>query len=248
MNEWASLTGREFEETPKDVAILPVGSLERHGDHLPLGTDILAPEWIARQVASKLREHGVSALVMPTVPYGSSRILAKFPGTVSVDDSAFREYVKSVLKEALRNGFKLVLVVNGHGGNTSLLREAARDAAYSTNGAVLLINWWTDVAQDKRKSLFPEETLGHAGADETAVMMAISPDLVKMEYLKKNPVKYPALRLYCRKYEEEILFPEALSGDPSAASPEKGKELLTAVVDGITDSVLRALKLIQECG
>jgi len=248
VNEWVSLTGREFEETPKDVAILPVGSLERHGDHLPLGTDILAPEWIARQVASKLREHGVSALVMPTVPYGSSRILAKFPGTVSADDSAFREYVKSVLKEALRNGFKLVLVVNGHGGNTSLLREAARDAAYSTNGAVLLINWWTDVAQDKRKSLFPEETLGHAGADETAVMMAISPDLVKMEYLKKNPVKYPALRLYCRKYEEEILFPEALSGDPSAASPEKGKELLTAVVDGITDSVLRALKLIQECG
>ncbi len=242
MRDWLRLTGPDFERLNKRLAVLPVGSVERHGDHLPLGTDVLIPEWIAREVVKRIE----GAILLPTIPYGSSKTLSRFPGTIDVNADAFRKYVESVLVEIARNGFKVILIINGHGGNTTALQFAAKEAAFRTNAAIVVINWWLDVAQDRRLELFPKESWGHAGADETAAMMHIAPETVRMELARSNPKPYPKVRLYYRRFEEEVLFPIPLTGIPKEATPEKGKEFLEAVVDEIVRIANDVIEKVSE--
>ncbi|MEM1931094.1 MAG: creatininase family protein [Sulfolobales archaeon] len=118
------MSGRVFDSQSKTVAILPVGSVERHGDHLPLGTDGIEAEAVALFVADRIGAH-----VFPPIWYGSSLSLKRFSGTIDVEAQAFYSYVKSVIREILRNGYIPALVVNGHGGNSYILREVARELA-----------------------------------------------------------------------------------------------------------------------
>ncbi len=241
MIEWARITGPQFEELPKDIAILPVGNIERHGDHLPLGADLMAPEWISREVAKRLG----NAVLLPPIPYGSSKAMREFPGTIDIDSNAFREYVKSVMKEVIRNGFKLLVIINGHGGNTLPLQSAAREATYEVGGSILIINWWSDVAKDKRKELFPESSWGHGGADETSAIMFIAPECVDLSKAKSNPIPYPRMRFYSRDYEVKVLFPNAVTGDPLKSSREKGREFLESVVNEVIETIKKAEELIK---
>jgi len=242
LSDWMRLTGPDFERAVKKIAILPIGSVERHGDHLPLGTDVIIPQWIAERVAQRVE----GALLLPPIPYGSSKTLSRFPGTIDVDADAFRRYVESVLVEIARNGFKAILIINGHGGNTTALQFAAKEAAFRTDAAIVVINWWSDVAQDKRLELFPKESWGHAGADETAAVMHIAPDTVRMEFARDNPKLYPTIRLYYRRFEEEELFPVPLTGIPKEASPERGREFLKAVVEEIVRIANDVIKKVEE--
>jgi len=230
---WAELTGKEFESIAKDVAILPVGAIERHGDHLPLGTDSIIPEWIANEVSKRLE----NSIVLPTIYYGSTLSLSSFPGTIDTGDEAFKNYVKAIMYQIFKNGFKILVVINGHGGNTNALSLASKEVSYGTDKTIIIVDWWSDVAQDERSKLF--KFPGHAGEDETSVMLAIRPELVKLEYTKKNIVSYPKFRIYSRKVDQ-ILYPEAVSGDPSFAEREKGKIFLDAVVNEIVKIVNEA--------
>jgi len=239
--KWDELVGKDFESLEKVVAILPVGSVERHGDHLPLGTDTIVPKWIAERVAEKLG----NAVVMPPIYYGSCKALSKFSGTIDVRSDVLKEYVAEVMRSVFKNGFKLLVIINGHGGNTLPLSMAARDVTYETNGTVLVINWWTHVAQDVRKELF--SAVGHGGDDETSAVLAVAPELVKMEYAVPNPKPYLSIkgRLYS-KVIDEYIFTLPLNGDPRLGSADKGKRFLEAVVNEIVDVIKEVLKYITK--
>ncbi len=233
---WGELTGKAFEETKKEIAILPVGTVESHGGHLPLGTDYIIPEYLAARVSEAF---GGGAVVMPTIPYGVSTSLAHIPGTIDVGYDAFMAYVEAVLREVARNGFKAALIINGHGGNTRALHVVAKKVAFETGIKVGVVDWWRDVAQDVRERLFTAP--GHAGEDETAAMLAIRPDLVDMGSAEAGP-SYSRVRVkfYDREATRE-LFAKGVTGDPRRADAERGREFLNAVVREIVEGVREAL-------
>lgn len=233
---WGELTGKAFDSVRKEVAVLPVGSVERHGNHLPLGTDYIIPEYLARRVAEAL---GEGAVVMPTVHYGVSTSLAHLPGTIDVGYVAFMAYVEAVLREAARNGFRAVLIINGHGGNTRALHIVAKRVAFDTGVKVGVVDWWRDVAQEVRERLFTAP--GHAGEDETAAVLAVRPELVDIGSAEGGP-SYSRVRVrFYDRDETRELFAKGVTGDPRRADAGRGREFLDAVVKEIVEGVREAL-------
>jgi len=235
MKLW-EVSGPAFEKHPKAVAILPVGSIERHGNHLPLGTDTM----VVMYLAERLRER-LDVLVLPPIWYGSCRGLKDFPGTFDIEPNVLYNYVLNVMVEAARNGIHMLVTLNGHGGNTEILGVAAREAAFRTEMHVILLNWWSDLGIQAQKELF--EAPGHAGEDETSVMLAIAPDTVKMSRAMDHVVTYPSMKIYSKKVER-LIYPDALSGSATKASPEKGKSWLDTALDDLVRIIREAAKLL----
>lgn len=153
------------------TVLLPIGILEAHGASA-LGTDILIPERLAERVAEK-----VGALIAPTIPYGVPGSLGGYPGTVGVHPEVFADYVADVLHGLAGAGFRQAFLLNGHGGNNDALREVAREAWQGSRLAVAIIHWWIECA-DLTREVYGGAG-GHGAADETGLMLAISPDLVE---------------------------------------------------------------------
>ncbi len=147
-----------------DTVILPVGSTEQHGPHCPLGTDHITAEVVALAVGER-----TNLPVLPVVAVGVSSHHRQFPGTLWASPSVFREYVKAIILSASSHGPRKFIVVNGHGGNTASLREVAEDLRSDVDVFVAVAN------------AFPSKLDGHAGEDETSVMLHLRPELVKME-------------------------------------------------------------------
>ncbi len=156
-----------------DTVLLPVGTMEAHGV-IPIGTDILIPEAMAERVAAE-----VDLLVAPTIPYGITHSLYGHPGGVNIAGEVFKAYVYDVVASLARTGFEKIIVLNGHGGQISELKDALYDANRNLGVKTLLINWWFDTDEERRKHLGREG--GHAASDETAPIMAIDPSLVRRD-------------------------------------------------------------------
>ncbi|MBM5804450.1 MAG: creatininase family protein [Candidatus Verstraetearchaeota archaeon] len=230
------ITGSRFDGADKSVALLPVGSVERHGEHLPLGTDGTIPAHIAERAGGLLK-----CLVLPVVWYGSCKAVRGFPGTFDIDSEALYRYVYSIMVEAHRNGVRLLVVVNGHGGNTTPISMAAREVSSSSDLAVVVLDWWKELGTEKLK-IFTSP--GHAGEDETSTMLAISEGSVDMKRAKVHEVTYPKFRIYSKRIDEE-LYSIALTGDARKATRRKGEELLDAVVHDLIAIVREARQMLD---
>ncbi|MBS3819098.1 creatininase family protein [bacterium] len=160
------------------TVLLPVGSIEPHGV-IPNGTDNLAPETIARHIAEK-----VEALIAPTLNYGVTPSMEAFPGAVSISSKAYSPFVKDVLRGLAQNKFKNIIILNGHGGNTELLHQAASRVSRSCGVRILVVNWWSLTAEDVQE-VFGEKG-GHAGNNETAYIQAVYPQYVNPENFEKD--------------------------------------------------------------
>jgi len=224
MKLW-ELNGNVFESIKKDIAILPIGSVERHGDHLPLGTDTIIPLYIAEEVSRRL-----GILLLPPIWYGSCRGLRDFPGTFDIEPSVLYSYVLNVMLEAARNGVKLLIVLNGHGGNTSILTSAAREASFKSDISIVVLNWWVDLGATVRKELFKYP--GHAGEDETSLLLAIKPNLIDMTKAFDHLKEYPPFKIYSKKIEREV-YERALNGRATLATPKKGEAWLEAIINDL---------------
>ena len=163
-----------------DTVLLPVGTIEAHGI-TPLGTDVIIPEAMAASVAPE-----VNALIAPAVPYGITRGLVGHPGTIRISPETFKVYIRDVLESLAGDGLKNLVVLNGHGGQTVELKDALFEAGRSSGARTLLIEWWYDIDEIREKKL--ERIGGHAGADETACVMAVDQALVKPDLLDEKQV------------------------------------------------------------
>ncbi|WP_461864629.1 creatininase family protein [Thermococcus sp.] len=234
-----NLTWDEFERIRKEIStvILPIGSVEAHGRHLPLGTDVFAPVEIAERVEAKLKEMGIELLVAPPIWYGHSFVLNLFPGTVNVRADTLRRYIRDVAGEFAEEGFRRIILLNGHGGNYHPLIEAAEEVAERYNVEIWLINWWIDFRED---ILSICSSQGHAGEDETSVILAIKPELVKMEKAKGR--KRGSKVRVIRKNIALELFPDGVNDDPKGATREKGEAILSVVSEKIARLIVEAEK------
>lgn len=158
-----------------DVALLPTGSTEQHGPALPLGTDHIAAEAIARDIDRD------DTIVLPTVPVGVSEHHRQFEGTLWVAPETFERYVRETAASIASHGVRKLVLVNGHGGNTDALQRVARSLRQSETAYAAPWNWW-EALGDKREAWF-EENGGHADALETSVMLSIAGDRVEEDRL-----------------------------------------------------------------
>src|ERR1051325_11530123 len=154
-----------------DTVLLPLGTLEPHGV-TSNGTDIFAPVAISKQIAPR-----VNAMIAPVIPYGFTGVMDAYPGSFTVPENAYREYVRAVLFGLAKSKFKNIIMLNGHGGGqTAILSALAQEVGRDTNTRMLVVNWWS-YCSDIVQEVFGEDG-GHAGNTETAYMLAIDPTLV----------------------------------------------------------------------
>ncbi|HWR81968.1 MAG TPA: creatininase family protein [Candidatus Deferrimicrobium sp.] len=156
-----------------DVIILPVGTVEAHGAAC-LGTDNVIPEALALRVADR-----INGLVAPTVSYGITRSLYRYPGGITLKPDTYASLVRDILSSLSDIGFKHVFIINGHGGNNAALKETAANFHAEHKSNIAVIHWW-ELCQTLTEEFFGHAG-GHAGTDETAMAMAIDPRLVEPE-------------------------------------------------------------------
>lgn len=175
--EMSDINWMEFKEVvPSKIntVILPTGTLEPHGV-INNGADITAPLALARRIASE-----VNAMIAPIIPYGITGSMDAYPGAFSISEGAYRAYTRDVLVGLAKNGFRNIIVINGHGGpQTAVLNQLATEIGQEKRVRTLVINWWS-YASDVTLSVFGEDG-GHAGWNETAFIQAIDPKLVHKE-------------------------------------------------------------------
>lgn len=156
-----------------DTVLLPVGTVEAHGSSC-VGTDNLIPEIIAGGIAGRL-----NALIAPTVNYGITKSLYRYPGGFTIKPDTFRAYLRDVLDSLADSSFKNIFILNGHGGNNTDLKTLAYEFHRDRKVNIAVIHWW-HLCADMTKEFFGHVG-GHAGTDETAMVQAIDPELVDQE-------------------------------------------------------------------
>jgi len=227
-----SMTEAEEKAKAKKVVIIPVGSVEEHGDHLPLCTDSLQPEYVALEVAKKTK-----CLVAPTLRYGVCNSTRNFPGTISIGFESLHKIIRDILEEFIRNGFTRILVLSGHAGQSHMaaLRLAAQEAVWQHEKETpdkrprIMVCSDYDFAYEL-KGKYSSEKDGHAGTIETSRVMAIRPDLIKTKGRKSFP-KFPTFEVTA---DPERYFPSGVIGDPTTASDEKGRRTNKYIINEVT--------------
>ncbi len=152
--------------------IIPIGTLEAHGPHLPIGTDILIPEIIAESIAEKIK-----ALIAPAIPYGVTTSLLRYHGGTSVSEKTLEQMIVEIIRNFNPYGFDVFIIINGHGGNINPIRNAVRYLWKESRIKSIVIHWWIYAGSITEK-IFGEPG-GHAGVDETSMILATHPQLVK---------------------------------------------------------------------
>ncbi len=230
---WNELTHSKFIEAAgkTEVVIMVTGSLEAHGNHLPLGTDTIMPDYLAQRVAQE-----TNALVLPPIPIGNSWTFETFEGTLSIKAHTLIDLYTDIMKGVFAHGFKYIVVLNGHGGNVSAIQLAAQRATHQGERVVILVNWWIDLAKTAREEVL-ETYEGHAAEDETSEVMYVRPDLVDMSMVStaRTDTKF---RIISGAYREE-LYQSAIWGDPRTATAKKGERI-------VEDAVKELITLVSE--
>lgn len=212
------LTGAVAAQT--DVLLIPLGSVEQHGPHLPVSTDSLIAREVCRRVVEALVGQGVSAAVAPCLEYGSSGEHEGFDGTISIGADALRVVLVELGRSARRWAGRLVLVT-GHGGNVGAMIDAVR--LLSAEGSDIC---WTTCAEPGFDA--------HAGHAETSLMLAIAPTAVRLGCAAVgNTAPVAELWSVLRSEGVRAVSPNGVLGDPRGASVEDGHRMLVALTDRI---------------
>jgi len=174
MDELNWMEFREIVPAKVKTVLLTTGTLEPHGV-VNNGADNLAPVKIAEEIAPE-----VNALIAPHIPYGVTGSMAPYPGAIHIPAEVYAPYVRAVLVGLVRDGFKNIVIINGHGGpQTEALDRVSQEVALEHRVNTLVVNWWGACA-DAAQEVFGNAG-GHAGENETAFIQAINPKLVKKE-------------------------------------------------------------------
>jgi creatinine amidohydrolase len=195
------------------VCVLPVGSLEQHGEHLPVGTDSLLVETVSLRAAGLAR---ADVVVAPTVWTGLSPHHVRLGVTVTLEPELLLGLTRQIVR-CLRPWFREVVIVNGHGGNRGWL------GALALAEGCPFVNYWDLVPPSLMSDLFPVDlgSVGHAGQVETSAMLTIAPELVGTASQAFEPIT---------RANDPFLLPDmgasGVLGDPAAASPAAGEQFV----------------------
>ncbi len=248
MTTFPNLTSKEAREALGRgvVMILPIGSTEAHGPHLPLATDVIISEEMSRRAAEKLNAQGIETLVLPAVTYSVTDFSADFPGTISIKKETAVALIYDICRSLSEQGARLVAIANSHlePEHVASINEAIERVRQETGKVVAF--------PDKRKRRWAETLTQefkrgdcHAGSYETSLVMAARPDLVREDIrlsLERVPISIAEKIKEGARTFTEAGGSDAYFGDPRAASPEEGEATFEALSDMIVTAVLEALE------
>jgi creatinine amidohydrolase len=236
---YEEMTWPEVREAVKlePVIVLPVGTTEQHGYHLPLMVDYLCAREVARAAVERAAPH---AILMHEVPYSFNEHHLDFPGTIAVDAHTIIDYIVCIGRSLAHHGFRRILLFNGHGSNVPFMDVAARLISNQTEAICALVSWWALLKPEDRRwreSTYPGGW-GHACELETSMLLRLRPDLVDMtkavdevegiptseniywDLAGSGPVTF--LEFFSR------LTPSGVMGQATLATPEKGDQVFEA--------------------
>ena len=226
------------------IPVLPVGTMEQHGPHLPVKMD----RWTATAVAKTAAEqHQDRLLLMPAVAYGYTTHVMDFPGSVTIHHETFIRYIVDILKSLAYHGFSRIIVINGHGSNIPPLDLACRRANLETEANVALASWWDLTVADPEfmKTWRESEIPGgcaHSGEAETSLALHLDKSLIQMDKVLNEQVKFHehnspyqwvdlwssgpvSVTSWTSEYTDS-----GICGEAVLATPEKGKILFDEAV------------------
>ena len=237
---WDYLTPPDFEKLVKEeqLCILPIGCLERHGDHLPFGTDGLVCHDICVRAAQKEK-----CVVFPTYWFGQIHEAACFTGAINFQTDLLCKMLEQLLDQIASNGFNKILVVSGHGGNTNFLQYFAMSQLDREVDYTLYSCFAYGDGRFTNLDIWDTERGGHADERETSLVMAVAQDSVKLDYHTTNErmqPKHDLVGLGSRVYTGLWWYdkwPQNVTGEPKAATKEKGEIAIAAAVDDLAEII-----------
>lgn len=217
-----------------DVILVPIGSIEQHGPHLPLNTDTIVPFEFAKRVADK-----IGALVAPPIRPGVSSHHMPKPGTIAIEPSTLIALVKDYCRCLFKHGFKRIFLLNGHGGNSNTVGVAVQELHDELPEAqIAYFDWWVFIPKEMGELMSPSEGI-HANKAETAWMLAVAPDLVNMSKavdelppFVKDGMSEEEFRVYMAAVRTiDDLSKSGCVGKATEATKEFGEECLNKAVE-----------------
>ena len=238
--EWARLTApdiRAVAARPNALAVLPIGSLEQHGPHLPVITDTASASAAAVRGA-RLVAGEMPVLVLPGLWTGMSEHHLPFGGTISLNFTELRGVLSGIVRSLRAIGFARLLIVNGHGGNVEPLAVASRELAHEYGLTVIACTPWYLIKDKIAAIADTKETPAHACEGETSVMMAIAGDIVRTdkfdEAVRQRPDPVPRYDGFSRFWSFSERAPvTGVRGDPRPSTAAKGERFLDAQADAL---------------
>lgn len=230
---WERLTGPELKALAERGAlpVLPIGSLEQHGPHLPVWTDSFLAHELA--IAAARLATDIPAIVLPPLWTGLSEHHLPFGGTITLDFATFHAVLRCVVRSLKAQGFSRLLILNGHGGNIAPLAVSVRELAHEFGLPVVTTNWPDVAPVEIAKTLTTQPGIMHACEGETALWLALDESQVRKDRIEEAAggnagVQAPAG--FSRFYSFAERAPRTgVKGDPRAATAEKGQAMLTAI-------------------
>ena len=214
------------------LVIVPLGSTEQHGAHLPFTTDTDIAVGVAERVQRVLSEAGTSSVLAPALAFGSSGEHQSFAGTLSIGTEALARTLVELVRSAATWGHR-ILFVNGHGGNLPALTVAIPQLIGEGHSVA-----WVACDPPGIRSHTRDEMDAHAGRTETSLMLALRPEAVDLsEAVAGNTEPLSALITQMRRGGVEAVSQSGVLGDPSGASADEGIALVTALVELICNRV-----------
>jgi creatinine amidohydrolase len=233
---FAEMTAPELRDVSCDATLIvaPIAACEQHSRHLPVFTDSILVGAVADGVERSLPDR---VLLLPVLWLGASEHHLPFGGTLTATLPTYEQLLVELLTPLLRDGFRRVMLLNGHGGNNDPLRVALRRLDTAFPGAVLTGAAYWELASDELAVLCqgPLKAVGHACEIETSMMMHLRPDLVRTDRIQDDPANTPPglsglfwARDFGRKTDHGAV------GHPEFADAARGKRMLDAVVTKVT--------------
>lgn len=244
MTLMANMTWYEFNERKnKDVVILPVGSVEQHGPHLPLFTDTIISEGFANLLGDK-----VNGIVMPSINYGYKSQPASgggplFPGTIDLNGTTLINLVKDIIEELIRDGVRKIALVNSHFENQAFLLEAIDLVSKNmpSDTKIIMMSWWDLISQDTIDKIFDEVefpgwALEHAAITETSLILKFRPELVHMDRLIDEKIEeVPTYQVY--PIPKDLVPQSGLLSIGRTSSAQKGEVIVEEALNKMIDIV-----------
>jgi creatinine amidohydrolase len=227
------------------VVVVPLGSLEQHGHHLPLLTDSMIGTEIARRAEAELRDE---ALFLPLLWVGASDHHRAFPGTVSVNNHVYVDLLVDVLESLVAGGFRRIFLLNSHGGNITPGRMAIYDVQLNHRDLpdlyLAFSSWWTLAAEQVAALMnVQQEMVTHACEQESSMILRLRPELVRLDAARGANIPFESA-FYHPDFSRpsRVDVPRAFDqlsvtgafGHPEIADGEKGEALFSAAVDQVT--------------
>jgi len=223
-----------------DLAVIPVGSCEQHGPHLPLDTDAYDAFWLSLKAAEKAQ----CAIVAPPIYYGVSWHHMDFPGTITLNPHTLEQLAYEVASSLIKHGFRKMVFENGHGGNSAALEAAVQRIKADTNAFVALDT--VSLIPDFIEKFIETSYDAHAGEFETSTTLANREKFVVKQRIKKPKITLPKSK-YTKiglketgpkvswGFRTKEISETGVIGDPTKASKEKGKTAWKLAVERLAD-------------